>query len=342
MTNAEKNQRVVISQVGPSSVLKVLEEPLPAPGPGQVRVRMEAAGVSLGDVLQRNGLFFAGAPAIPYSPGYDVVGVVDAVGPGVDRVRVGERVAALTIFGSYSRFLCLAQDEVVGGIPEHLDAAQTVALVLNYTTAYQMLTREVDLKEGQSILVYGGSGGVGTALLDLARTRGMVAAAAVSRRWHEKLQGQAPLLFDEKDPDSAERLRRFQPEGFDAVFDPIGGSHVWKSRQWVKKGGTLVAFGISGAIKPNGGSDRWEVLRLGLLLAFSKVWPRPRVILSAIDQRVKSQRKLINQDITALVDLLARGAISPQIGATFGLKDARRAHDLLESRNNVGKIVLVP
>jgi NADPH2:quinone reductase len=335
-----ENERVVIRGYGAPSMLQVIHEPAPIPANGEVRIRVEAAGVSFGDVLQRLGLFFAGAPGMPYTPGYDVVGTVDAVGPDVDSVRVGDRVAALTLFGGYARYVCVPAEHVVTGVPGDLDAIKAVALVLNYTTAFQMLRRVANVRAGQSILVYGASGGVGTALLDLARHLGIIVAAAGSQRWQESFKGQAELLFDERDAASVETLRRFRPDGFDFAFDGLGGSHVWRTRSMVAKRGKLVAFGITSAVKPGRpGSVIGD--RLLLLLAFAKVFRCPAVEAVSMD-RHKNTPPGINEDIRAVIELLHNRAINPRIGATFALADAEQAHRLIESRNNVGKIVLVP
>jgi len=340
-SGALDNQRVVITGYGDPSVLKVIRESLPLPKSGEVRIKVEAAGVSFGDVLQRSGLFFAGAPKFPYTPGYDVVGTIDAVGDHVNDFRVGDRVAALTLFAGYARYVCVPTEYLVGEVPRNLDATKAVALVLNYTTAFQMIKRVADVRKGQSILIYGASGGVGTALLDLAKLMNLRVAAAVSKRWHDTFKGQADLLFDERDMD-ARALRKFQPAGFDAAFDPIGGAHAWRTRSLVARQGKLVLFGIAGAVKPGGKRDLANVAGLSLLLAFSKLWRKPAVVLHAIDQLVKTQRREINDDIRTVVGLLAQGAINPRIGAVLPLAEAQRAHQLMESRENVGKIVLVP
>jgi NADPH2:quinone reductase len=279
---------------------------------------------------------------MPYTPGYDVVGTIDSVGPGVDSVRAGDRVAALTLFGGYARYVCVPVEYVVTGVPGGMDAVKAVALVLNYTTAFQMLRRAADVRAGQRILVYGGSGGVGSAVLDVAHHMGVVVAAAISKRWQASFMGQAALLFDERDAASVETLRGFQPAGFDVAFDGLGGSHVWRTRKLVAKHGKLVAFGITSAVKPGGGRDRSQVVRLLSLLAFAKVFRRPAIELYAMDRRIKTHRQEINGDIRTVIELLHNGAINPRIGATFALADAEQAHRLLESRNNVGKIVLVP
>jgi NADPH:quinone reductase-like Zn-dependent oxidoreductase len=188
-----ENERIVIPRYGPAGVLTLVREPEPEPKPGEVRIRVEAAGVSFGDINQRVNLFFAGAPVLPYTPGYDIVSVIDAIGRDVTETGIRYRVAALTIFGGYARFVCVPIEWTLK-VPRQLDAAQTVALVLNYTTAWQMLRRIARVEAGDAILVYGASGGVGTALLDLARHARLTVAAASAKRWHEKLR-LSPSLF---------------------------------------------------------------------------------------------------------------------------------------------------
>src|SRR5215467_13033666 len=175
------NERIVIARYGAAAnALEVVREPAPEPGPGEVRIRVEAAGVSFGDIAQRSNVFFAGAPPLPYTPGYDVVGRVDAIGDEVTGVTLGERVVALTMFSGYARYVCVPAAWLVR-VPAHVDAAQAVALVLNYATAWQMLRRIARVKAGDAVLVYGASGGVGTALLDLARHLKLDVAAVASR-----------------------------------------------------------------------------------------------------------------------------------------------------------------
>jgi len=336
-----ENERVVISQYGPPSVLTMVREPIPVPGRGEIRIKVQTAGVSFGDVAQRSGLFFAGAPEMPYTPGYDVAGTVDALGDGVTDIVAGDRVAALTLFGGYTRYICVPAGWVVKILPD-MDPAMVVALVLNYTSAWQMLQRVARVRRGDSILVYGGSGGVGTALLDLAKHFELVVAAGVSKRWQDLLRNEADLLFDEREPASRELLRRFRPAGFNAAFDPIGGSHVWKTRSFVAPHGKLVPFGISGAVRPGGRRNLADVVRLGLLLGFARLWKRPEVELYAMDRRIKTDRHEINADLAKLIELLGSGEIAPRIGARFALHEVPQAHERLESRNNVGKIVLIP
>lgn len=306
-------------------------------------MKIEAAGVSFGDIAQRSGVFFAGAPKMPYTPGYDVVGTVDAIGDGAADIAIGDRIAALTLFYGYARYVCIPAEQAVK-IPTQLNAPQAVALVLNYTTAWQMLRRAAMVRGGESILVYGGSGGVGSALLDLAKHLRLVVAADVPARWQNALRDHAAFMFDDRQAPAHDRLRQFRPGGFDVAFDSIGGSHVWRTRALVARRGKLVAFGVSSAVKAGGKRNLADVARLGLLLGVAKVWRRPRVELFATDQRVKvpALRREINEDLRELIGLLHARKIAPRIGAVFALHEAQRAHELLESGNNIGKIVLTP
>jgi len=184
--------------------------------------------------------------------------------------------------------------------------------------------------------------GVGSALLDLAQVFGLTVAAAISKRWQEIFKNQAEFLFDEHDRGSDAALRNFRPFGFDAAFDAIGGFHAWKTRALLRPQGKLVLFGVASAVKGDGRRDLSQLVPLVLLLAMAKLIRRPAVELYAIDQRVKTKRAEINEDIATLIDLLQRKVIRPRIGARLALAQARQAHELLQSRNNVGKIVLIP
>jgi NADPH2:quinone reductase len=182
---------------------------------------------------------------------------------------------------------------------------------------------------------------VGSAILDLARHIGLKVTAVMSQKWHDQFRNQADHLFDERESPLAQ-LRAAQPQGFDAVFDSLGGAHLWRSRRLVAKTGILVAFGISGAVRAGQKSDRSVVTGLAMLILLSKIWNRPRFTLYALDQKIKRQRAQIHDDIQALVALLAAGQIHPRIGARFPLEQASAAHELLEIRGNAGKMVLLP
>src|SRR5215471_2905288 len=174
------HRRIVVTHYGGPEELRVLEEECPEPKAGEVRVKVLTAGVSLPDVMMREGIH-PETPRLPFTPGWDLVGVVDRVGDGVSGIEPGQVVAALPIFGAYAEFVCLPQRELVP-VPSGVDAAEAVSLVLNYITAYQMLHRSAKVRAGQRVLVHGASGGVGSALLQLGCLEGLEMYGTCSSR----------------------------------------------------------------------------------------------------------------------------------------------------------------
>ena len=163
-----RHTRVIVTHYGGPDALRVVEEECPEPKDGEVRVRVLAAGVSLPDLLMREGVH-PETPRLPFTPGWDLIGVVDRLGAGISGIEPGQIVAALPISGAYAEFVCLPQPELVP-VPSGLDAAEAVSLILNYVTAYQMLHRSAKVRSGQRVLIHGAAGGVGSALLQLGRT----------------------------------------------------------------------------------------------------------------------------------------------------------------------------
>src|SRR5512135_1428371 len=166
-----RHMRVIVTHYGGPEELRLVEEECPEPKEGEVRVRVLAAGVALPDIMAREGVH-PETPPVPFTPGWDLVGVVDRLGDGVSGIEPGQIVAAMPISGAYAEFVCLPQGELIP-VPYGLDAAEAVSLVLNYITAYQMVHRSAKVKAGQQVLIHGAAGGVGTALLQLGRLAGL-------------------------------------------------------------------------------------------------------------------------------------------------------------------------
>src|SRR5271169_1531511 len=211
-----QNTRVILTALGGPEVLKVIEDDVRDPGAGEVRIRILACGVAFADVLMRRGLY-SGVPPLPYSPGYDIVGVVDSCGAGVTRWKPGDLVAAITMTGGYSRYIVLPESELVR-VPAGLDPAEAVSLVLNYTTAYQLIHRIAKLRRGESLLIHGAAGGVGTAALQLGRLAGLKMFGTASKSKHDLVAALGGRPSDYRAEDFVQRAA-----GVYAVFDPIGG-----------------------------------------------------------------------------------------------------------------------
>jgi len=250
-----RHSRVIVTHYGGPDALRVVEEDCPEPKHGEVRVRVLAAGVSLPDIMAREGVH-PETPPVPYTPGWDLVGEVDRLGDGTSGIEPGQIVAAMPIHGAYAEFICLPQRELVP-VPSGLDAAEAVSLILNYITAYQMLHRCAKVKSGQRVLFHGASGGVGTALLQLGRLAELEMYGTCSSRGAPVVSELGGVPIDYRNQDYVKELRRLTSEGVDAVFDPIGGRHLWHSRKALRSGGRVVGYGTTTSLRGEGlGSDR--------------------------------------------------------------------------------------
>jgi NADPH2:quinone reductase len=345
---ATTNTRIIVAHYGGPDVLEIMEEERPSPKRGEVRVRMLAAGVGLPDVMMREGIH-PETPALPFTPGWDLIGMVDSVGNGVTGIGVGQVVAALPIHGAYAEYVCLPEHELVPA-PPGLDAAEAVCLVLNYITAYQMLHRSARVSPGQSVLIHGAAGGVGSALLQLARIAGlkMYGTCSSSDASVVSEMGAIPIEFQQQD--FVKEIHRLTGGGVDAVFDGIGGTHIWRSRKALRPGGKVVAYGLTGSLKSGrvasgrqGRRQRYRRLAIfGLYIVGAWLLPgRKRVVPYSIQWLKRLKPAFFRQDLITLFELLRQEKIKPVIAQRFPLAQAREAHELLGRGSVTGKIVLV-
>src|ERR1051326_3079910 len=237
-----RHTRVVVPQYGGPAVITVIEEDVPTPNAGEVLVKVLAAGVSLPDVLAREGVH-PETPRVPYTPGWDLVGTVDRLGEGVTGFEPGQNVAAMPIHGCYAQYVCVPQSKLVP-VPAGLDAAEAVAVVLNYITAYQMLHRSAKVKRGQRMLIHGASGGVGTALLQLARLASVEMYGTCSAKAADVVKELGATPIDYRNSNFVQEIHRLTGDGVDAVFDGIGGDNLWRSREALRDGGRVVVYGF--------------------------------------------------------------------------------------------------
>jgi NADPH2:quinone reductase len=343
-----RNTRVIVTRYGGPEVLRVAEEESPEPKAGEVRVRVLAAGVALPDVMAREGVH-PETPPVPFTPGWDLVGVVDRVGAGVPGFQLGQMVAAMPIHGAYAGFVCLPAHELIP-MPPGLDAAEAVCLVLNYITAYQMMHRSVKVRPGQRALIHGAAGGVGTALLQLGRLAGLEMYGTCSSRGAPAVSDLGGIPIDYQHQDYAKEIHRLTGEGVDVVFDPIGGAHLWHSRKALRPGGTVVGYGLIGSIRGEGLTSsrpgrrqrfRGTAIFASYIAAGWLLPGRKRVVPYSIQTLKRLKPTWFRQDLIALLDLLQEQKIKPLIAARFPLAEARHAHELLGRGGVTGKLVLV-
>jgi NADPH:quinone reductase-like Zn-dependent oxidoreductase len=356
-------KRVVVDHFGGPEVLKVVEDDDPRPGPGEVRVRVLAAGVSYTDALLRVGSYL-GVPKPPFTPGYELVGVVEELGPGCTRLRVGDRVGALTVWGADAERVCIPEANAAE-VPEHVDPAQILSLVFTYMTAYQLLHRTAGVKRGEMVLVHGAAGRVGTAVLELGAVAGLRMYGTCSARDAAAVERLGAVAIDYRNDDFVARVRELTRDGVDVVLDGFGGGLSLRSFRALRPGGRLVVFGHSGTVAD--GRKSWRGwINWYATTAAVELWgllsPRRRVFVFQVQKlrdghqvlpvSGRRQARLVGggprnpdwfrEDFRALLELLGQGKIHPVVAERLPLSDARRAHELLESSADRGKLVLVP
>jgi NADPH:quinone reductase-like Zn-dependent oxidoreductase len=349
ITYPVKNRRIIVTHYGGPDALQLLEEECAEPNRGEVRVRVLAAGVSLPDVMAREGIH-PETPSVPFTPGWDLVATVDRVGQGVTGITPGQIVAAMPISGAYAEFVCLPERELVS-VPSGLDAAEGVSLILNYITAYQMLHHSAKVRSGQRVLIHGASGGVGTALLQLGRLVGLEMYGTCSSRGAAAVSELGGIPIDYQQQDFVTEMQSLTNPGADVVFDSMGGAHIWRSRNALRRGGKVVAYGLTGSLRGgrlasgrSGGRHRYRAIAVfGLYIAGSFLLPgRKRVVPYSIQTLKRLRPTLFRQDLTALFELLQPQKIKPIVAQRFPLSDARQAQEMLGKGGVIGKIVLVP
>jgi len=343
-----RHKRIIVTHYGGPDALQVLEEECPEPKAGEVRVRVHAAGVSMPDIMAREGIH-PETPRVPYTPGWDLVGEVERLGPGVTGVEPGQVVAAMPIHGAYAELVCLPQSELVP-VPFGLDPAEAVSVILNYVTAYQMLHRSARVRAGERVLFHGASGGVGTALLQLGRLAELEMYGTCSTRGASVVSELGAIPIDYRHDDVEKEIFRLTGDGVDAVFDPIGGAHLWHSRDALRPGGRVVGYGNTTTLRGEGlGSTRsGRRNRLhglpvyALYIAGGWILPgRKRIIPYSIQTLKRLRPALFRKDVIALLDLLQQKRIQPVVARRFPLVEARSAHELLGKGGVTGKIVLM-
>ncbi|WP_433654266.1 medium chain dehydrogenase/reductase family protein [Nocardia sp. CA-128927] len=334
-------QIILPGQVEPDGLL-VTKRPLQAPGPDQVLVRVEASGVSFAEQQMRRGKYYD-QPPFPFVPGYDLVGTVTAAGSAVDQALIGRRVAALTKVGGWSSHIVLDAADLVP-VPSALDPAEAETFVVNGITAWQMLYRIAKVKRGQTILVHGANGGVGSTLVQLARAAGIRVIGTASARNAAAVEALGATAVDYRG-DVAQQVRALAPEGVDAVFDHVGGPGIYDSFGLLAPHGTLVSYGTA-STKDDTGNSRLPVLKLFGQLMLWNTLPNKRNAhfynIWAGKRNLTRFRNHLTEDLAAVFDLAVNGTLRAQVAARIPLSQAARALELAESGTVTGKVVIVP
>ncbi|MGW5879055.1 zinc-binding dehydrogenase [Nocardiopsis terrae] len=334
------NTRVVMAVMGVPEAMVLRPSPVPRAGRGRVVVEVEAAGISYAEVqmLERLHPF---PPGFPFVPGYDLVGRVTEVGKGVTGVRPGDRVAAMPRKGAWARFAEVPAKSLAA-VPEGIDPAEAVALVTNGVTAWQMLHRLARVRAGQSVLVHGASGGVGTLLTALAVRHGIHVIGTASPGKHEQVRALGAHPLDYRAPDLPDRVREQAPGGVAAVFDHIGGSGLDQGWSMLAPGGVLVSFDSSVSGYAPGQWFRPHVPAMRRAL----VWNLKRRLGLTGGRRMAmyyvKPGAAFRSDLDAMYRLVLSGGLRPSVAQRYALTEAGTAMRRLMDGGVVGKLVLIP
>jgi len=341
-------QRIVISRPGGYEALRLVEQPDPEPGPGEVVIACEACGVNYADGIIRMGLYASAKKlhGYPITPGFEVAGRIAAVGPGVDGWAPGAPVIGLTLFNGYTDRLKLPAEGVFAR-PARLDSLQAATVPTVFLTAWWMVHRQVHPAPGETWLVHSAAGGVGSALLQLARLAGVRAIGVVGaprKREHALAMG-ADEVIDKSRASPWPELERLAPEGFHAVFDANGVATLRDSYAHLAPTGKLVVYGFHSML-PRGG--RPNPLRL------ARDWLRTprfnplrmtqenRSVLAANLSFLQSHAPSLRAGMLWLLERFADGRLRPLPVETYPLAEAAKAQQRLESGQTIGKLALIP
>jgi NADPH:quinone reductase len=340
-----KSLRIIVRRLGGPEVLETVEEEAPEPMRGEVRVRVLAAGVSFADLLMREGIH-PEKTLLPFTPGWDIVGVVEKTGEDAPQAMLGQMVAAMPIHGGYTQYICLPLSELTL-VPAGLDPDQAVSLVLNYVTAYQMIHRVAHALPGQRVLIHGAAGGLGTALLQLGRLAGLEMFGTASLATHRIVSDLGAIPIDYQKVDFVEEIHRLTGEGVDAVFDGVGEANVWRSFQALRRGGRVIVYGFTSFLRKGQltGGLRYRfrgLVRPAWYALRALLSPGGRRILPYSIQMLKRRKPAwFREDLSGLLDLLRDHKIQPIVAERIPLREARHAHELLGQGSVRGKLVLV-
>ena len=337
---AARAHRIVVPRRGGPEVLQWVAMDMPEPGPGEVRVRVEAAGVSAYDVMLR-GHWFPGLPPMPYAPGEDFVGIVDKVGTRVSGLQVGQRVGGWTFgnAGGYAEYLCRPAADLVA-VPDALDPVTACALIVNYLTASLALHQASKVCEGEHLLVQGAGGGLGSAILQLGHEAGLqtFGCDATSKQAQIRADGAAPI--DYQSEFVVTRTRELTGGGADVVIDLVGGARqLLQSWRCLRPGGRLLMLGMAGTLK----SGTWIILPSLLLLGLFSVWPGGRRIAKGpgMEDYPRANPDWYRDTLSGFFDKAIAGRLTPQIAHKLPLQQAAKAHAMLERGDVSGKIILM-
>jgi len=337
-------RQVWIPKIGAPEVLEVREAPDPQAGPGEIRIRVRAAGINFADILARQGLY-PDAPKLPTVVGYEVAGVVDQVGEGARSFREGDEVGSLSRFGGYSDVV-VVNEAIAYPKPRRLSFEQTAAIPVNYLTAWLMLIHQGNLQPKQKVLIHAVAGGVGQAALQICRWRQAEVFGTASAGKHERL-GQLGVqhCIDYHHQDFEAQIKKLtKGKGVDLVLDAVGGESFKKSFRSLAPLGKLMMFGIS-SFSTGKTRSLWSAFKGYLAMPTFKPIPLLNKNLGVFGFNLGHlwrETDLLRASLGEILKLMESGVLDPLVDRSFSFAEAARAHAYIQEHRNFGKVLLHP
>lgn len=341
-------KKIVIEKPGSYDQLKIKEFPDPKPGKGEVLIKTAAAGVNFADCLVRMGVYSSAKEFVgwPITPGFEVSGIVSALGEGVTGFTTGQKVIGITLFGGYSTHVILPSDQVFA-LPEDWDLIQGAAFPTVFLTAYYALFELAHVRKGDSVLIHSAAGGVGSALVQLAKIAGCTVTGVVgsSHKTNYVKSLGADHVIDKSSQDLWTEAEKSSKEGFDVILDANGKETLQQSYAHLSNGGKLVVYGFHTMFSKGKGKPNWLKLAWDYLKTprFNPLYMtnENRSILAFNLSYLMKKKMILEEMVKELLKWVSEGKIIPPLVKTYPLEQADAAHRDLERGNTVGKLVLL-
>ena len=338
MTTAK---RVVITKAGGVSAITTQSMELPMPNEGEVRIKVAYAGINFADLLMRMG-FYQPRPPFPFTPGYEVSGVVDALGENVSGVEVGQKVVAAMRNGGQASFVVAPVDRVIP-LPEGISLEAAASTPVTYMTAHHMLHHLGHLRPEDKVLIHGGAGGVGTAALQLCKWAGVKQVWATSSKPKHPIIKQYGARPIDRHNEDFEAIIKSETDGtgVDHILDPIGGDHLRRSLSCLAEGGRLYTYGMSAAAP----SSKRSLLKAFFALRKSpkfdalRLMTRNRAVFG-VHMGTWSNEAVMHKQLDRIVEGIQSGHLEPIVDRIFDAERIQEAHQYIHDAKNIGKVLL--
>lgn len=328
-----KNKQIITTSIGDSSVMKMIETEITAPLKNQVQIEITHTGFAWADVIMRRTNMYPNRPKLPLVQGYDVIGEIISVGEGVSKNNLGKKIAAIIQWGGFSQYINLDFEKVIE-IPDALNEEKCEALILNYVTAYQVMFRFALVAKGDVILVHGAGGGVGSAILQLAKLRGIKAYGTASKAKAKTVRDNGGIFIDYQTQNFKKEIEKLEPNGISAFFDFNGGEIFNRSFKLLKPKGIAIVYNIQEA------KSMIDAGKLMLKFGIKNIVTSKKVVFYSIMNLYKKNPSLFKNDLIELFMLLKEGKINPVISEVITLDQIPEKHNDFENNMFTGKVVV--